>query len=170
MRAGIAAAQALGASIPWNPISCNPRASLMDFLYMALFTRFARQAITAGHLRIILPNGAELELGAPPTADSPKPAAQRTSLSTPFQPKHGPTHYSPQQEMLSSMLLSWGQALPLCTSFVRSSLNDFFVQSSQLRAVHNIAASVGLRMCSLLPPCRVHQQSRPMVKSLVGLR
>ena len=93
MRAGMAAAQALGASIPWEPISCNPRASLMDSLYMALFTRFATQAITVGYLRIILPNGAELEFGAPPAAaDSPKHAAQRTSLSTPSQLKHGPTY------------------------------------------------------------------------------
>ena len=63
MRAGIAAAEALGANIPWEPISCNPRASLRDGFYMALFTRFASQAITVGCLRIILPNGAELEFG-----------------------------------------------------------------------------------------------------------
>lgn len=85
MRAGMAAAEALGASIPWEPISCNPRASLMDFLYMALFTRFARQAITVGHLRIILPNGAELEFGMPPTADSSKPAAPTAYQSTAVQ-------------------------------------------------------------------------------------
>ncbi len=70
IKAGMAAAQALGADIPWDPVYCNPRASLMESLYLALFTRFARQAISIGYLRMILPNGSELEFGTAPPADA----------------------------------------------------------------------------------------------------
>ncbi|KAK9864126.1 hypothetical protein WJX84_007458 [Apatococcus fuscideae] len=81
IRAGIAAAEALGATVPWDSISCNPRTSLLDMFYMLLFTRFARQAISVGHLRIILPNGAELEFGTTPADCSSRPVAKNTSAS-----------------------------------------------------------------------------------------
>ena len=51
LKAGMAAAQALGAHIPWTPISTSPKISLADCFFMGLFDKFARTAITKGHLR-----------------------------------------------------------------------------------------------------------------------
>ena len=51
LKAGMAAAQALGAHIPWTPISTSPKISLADSFFMGLFDKFARAAIKKGHLR-----------------------------------------------------------------------------------------------------------------------
>ncbi|KAK9818144.1 hypothetical protein WJX72_007777 [[Myrmecia] bisecta] len=70
VRAGMAAAQALGAPTPWRAISTSPKIPIVDRFFMSLFNKFARVAVTRGHLRIILPSGEELSYGA---ADSIEP-------------------------------------------------------------------------------------------------
>lgn len=55
----------LGASIPWVPRSVSPKISIVDQVFMAVFDRFARAAITVGQLRMVLPNGEELCYGNP---------------------------------------------------------------------------------------------------------
>mmetsp|Transcript_519 Transcript_519/g.1567 ORF Transcript_519/g.1567 Transcript_519/m.1567 type:complete len:846 (+) Transcript_519:245-2782(+) len=63
IKAGIAAATALGAVVPWRPRSCNPRLSLWNRMCISTFDRFCRDTITTGELRFILPSGAELRYG-----------------------------------------------------------------------------------------------------------
>lgn len=63
IKAGIAAARALGAEIPWVPRPCNPELTLWQRFCMETFDRFCRQTITSGSLRFILPNGSELRYG-----------------------------------------------------------------------------------------------------------
>jgi hypothetical protein len=63
LKAGMAAATALGAKIPWTPRPTSPKTSLQDGLFMAIFDKFARGAISAGCLRFILPDGGELVYG-----------------------------------------------------------------------------------------------------------
>ena len=64
LRAGIAAAELLGARLPWTPRAASPKIGLLDRLCIALFDPFARLAIQHGHLRLILPNGQELKYGS----------------------------------------------------------------------------------------------------------
>ena len=71
LKAGIEAAQALGATIPWVSRATSPKISLLDHFFMGVFDKFARAAIFVGHLRIILPNGKELEYG---NADATEPS------------------------------------------------------------------------------------------------
>lgn len=63
LKAGMAAASALGAAIPWQPRAANPKISLWHRAGMALFDKFARASFRTGHLRIVLPNGEELVYG-----------------------------------------------------------------------------------------------------------
>ena len=58
--AGMQAAQAMGAQVPWTARAACPKISLMDTIFMRVFDRFARAALKRGQLRIILPNGEEL--------------------------------------------------------------------------------------------------------------
>ena len=44
---------------------------LLGSLALNVFDRFARAAISVGHLRIILPNGEELSYGDPSTTQPP---------------------------------------------------------------------------------------------------
>ena len=66
--------------------------SWLGSLALHVFDRFARAAISTGHLRIVLPNGEELSYGDPSTAQPPvapggMPAhfcpASATSLTAP---------------------------------------------------------------------------------------
>ena len=59
LRAGMAAAQALGASIPWKPRATSPKLTALDRLFLATFDGFARRALRLGRLRLILPTGEE---------------------------------------------------------------------------------------------------------------
>lgn len=63
LSAGMAAAEALGARIPWTPRSACPKISLTDSFFMRVFHGFANAALKIGRLRIILPNGEELVYG-----------------------------------------------------------------------------------------------------------
>ena len=74
LKAGIAVAAALGASIPWTPRATSPKTSLLDNFFVFTFDRFARAAITAGRLRLILPNGKELVYGSDASAQQHAPA------------------------------------------------------------------------------------------------
>ena len=65
VKSGIAAAEALGATVPWTPRSVSPKIGLIDQVALAAFNRFARASITVGHLRFVLPNGEELVYGSP---------------------------------------------------------------------------------------------------------
>lgn len=77
----MAAAAALGASIPWTPRPTSPKVSLTDALFMSTFDRFARRAISLGRLRFILPNGEELVYGGEPSeAPIPPDGARRFCL------------------------------------------------------------------------------------------
>ncbi len=71
LKSAIAAAEALGATVPWTPRSVSPKMGVADQLAMAAFDRFAKASITTGHLRFVLPNGEELAHGS---ADSSQPA------------------------------------------------------------------------------------------------
>jgi hypothetical protein len=44
-QAGVAAATALGATVPWTPRTCNPKVPLADRFFMALFDKFARATV-----------------------------------------------------------------------------------------------------------------------------
>ncbi len=59
LKAGMAAAVALGAGIPWEPRATSPKLNLLDRLCLATFDRFARAALGVGRLRLILPTGEE---------------------------------------------------------------------------------------------------------------
>ena len=59
LQAGMAAAVALGAKVPWSPRATCPKISLADSFFLGTFDRFARMGITLGSLRLILPNGEE---------------------------------------------------------------------------------------------------------------
>ncbi|BDA46075.1 probable cyclopropane-fatty-acyl-phospholipid synthase at C-terminar half [Coccomyxa sp. Obi] len=68
LKAGMAAAAALGAKIPWTPRATSPKMSLADMFFLSTFDKFARRAISLGHLRFILPNGEELVYGSAASA------------------------------------------------------------------------------------------------------
>ena len=68
LKAGMAAAAALGAKFPWMPRATSPKMSLADMFFLSTFDKFARRAITLGHLRFILPNGEELVYGGAASA------------------------------------------------------------------------------------------------------
>ena len=59
LRAGMAAAQALGAAIPWKPCATSPKLTVLDRLFLATFDGFAARALRRGRLRLILPTGEE---------------------------------------------------------------------------------------------------------------
>jgi len=71
LRAGIAAAECLGAQVPWTPCSACPKIGVVDRVCMAVFDRFARVALKVGHLRIILPNGQEMSYGKASASSQP---------------------------------------------------------------------------------------------------
>lgn len=77
LKAGMAAAVALGAAIPWTPRPTSPKIGLLDSFFMATFDRFARAAISVGRLRFILPNGEELIYGSESSADHVVPVGDR---------------------------------------------------------------------------------------------
>ncbi len=64
LKAGMAAAVALGAKIPWSARATCPKISLTDSFFLGTFDRFARMAINLGSLRLILPNGEERLYGS----------------------------------------------------------------------------------------------------------
>ena len=64
LKAGMAAAVALGAKIPWSARATCPKISLADGFFLGTFDRFARMAISLGSLRLILPNGEERLYGS----------------------------------------------------------------------------------------------------------
>ena len=74
LKAGMTAAIALGAAIPWTPIATSPKMSLADMFFMSTFDKFARRAISLGRLRFILPNGEELVYGDAASAARSLPA------------------------------------------------------------------------------------------------
>ena len=70
MRAALAVCEGLGAAPPWagQERCLSPKVALRDALFLRAFDGFARRALTRGHLRMILPTGAELSYGDPGTA------------------------------------------------------------------------------------------------------
>lgn len=64
LNSGIAAAQAMGATVPWVARATSPKMSWSDGFFMRVFDKFAGAAISKGYLRIILPNGEELCYGS----------------------------------------------------------------------------------------------------------
>ena len=64
LKAGMAAAVALGARVPWRARAACPKISLADSFFLGTFDRFARMAIQLGSLRLILPNGEERLYGS----------------------------------------------------------------------------------------------------------
>ena len=64
LKAGMAAAVALGAQVPWQARATCPKISLADSFFLGTFDRFARMAIQLGSLRLILPNGEERLYGS----------------------------------------------------------------------------------------------------------
>jgi hypothetical protein len=68
LKAGMAAAVALGAAVPWTPRPTSPKMGLLDGIFISTFNRFARAAISVGRLRFILPNGEELLYGSEESA------------------------------------------------------------------------------------------------------
>lgn len=74
LKAGMAVAAQLGAAIPWTPRPTSPKTSLLDSFFTLTFDRFARAAISAGRLRLILPNGEELVYGSEASAQQHAPA------------------------------------------------------------------------------------------------
>ena len=64
LKAGMAAAVALGARVPWRARATCPKISLADSFFLGTFDRFARMAIQLGSLRLILPNGEERLYGS----------------------------------------------------------------------------------------------------------
>lgn len=49
----------------------DSQVGFLGSLAMNVFDRFARAAISVGHLRVILPNGEELSYGDPATVEPP---------------------------------------------------------------------------------------------------
>lgn len=78
IKAGVAAARLLGAEVPWGSgIATSPKMGLTDMLWLALFDRFGRAAISQGQLRLILPNGEERHYGgAEHTVPAPVPSGE----------------------------------------------------------------------------------------------
>lgn len=74
IRSAVAAIQGMGATVPWVPRTVSPKIGWVDSAAIALFDRFARAAIKAGRLRLVLPNGDELAYGSDATAAPPVPA------------------------------------------------------------------------------------------------
>ena len=64
LKAGMEAAQALGASIPWTPVSPSPKITWAGAWFWSIFDRFARSAIRQGRLTVVLPNGEQRSYGA----------------------------------------------------------------------------------------------------------
>ena len=64
LKAGMEAAQALGASIPWTPVSTSPKISWAGAWFWRVFDRFASSAIRQGRLTVVLPNGEQRSYGA----------------------------------------------------------------------------------------------------------
>lgn len=80
-QAGIAAATALGASVPWTPRSTSPKMSYMDRFYMGVFDKFAKAGISVGYLRMILPNGDELHYGSKDNTAAPVAPGQSAGVT-----------------------------------------------------------------------------------------
>ena len=81
LKAGMAAATALGAQIPWKARATCPKMGLLDGFFLGTFDRFAHMAITQGSLRLILPNGEERCYGSgQPATPSPGEGLQTWKL------------------------------------------------------------------------------------------
>ena len=81
LKAGMAAATALGAQIPWKARATCPKIGLLDRFFLGTFDRFAHMAITQGSLRLILPNGEERCYGSgQPATPSPGEGTQTWKL------------------------------------------------------------------------------------------
>jgi cyclopropane-fatty-acyl-phospholipid synthase len=65
IKSAIDVVQAMGGNVPWVPRPCSPKLSWVDSAAIGIFDRFARATIRTGRLRFILPNGEELQYGAP---------------------------------------------------------------------------------------------------------
>ena len=80
LRAGVAAARALGAAVPWKPCATSPKLTALDRLFLATFDGFARRALRLGRLRLVLPTGQERCYGGGAAAspgETPKGAPWR---------------------------------------------------------------------------------------------
>ncbi|KAI8475498.1 MAG: cyclopropane fatty acid synthase [Monoraphidium minutum] len=76
IKAGVAAAELLGAKVPWTPISTSPKVSMGDAFFLGIFDKFARATIRFGRLRVILPNGEERLYGNGEDIAAPVPKGQ----------------------------------------------------------------------------------------------
>ena len=64
LKAGMEVAEALGATIPWTPVSTSPKISWTGAWFAGIFHRFACGVIRQGCLQLILPNGEQRTYGA----------------------------------------------------------------------------------------------------------
>ena len=62
--------------MPWVPRTVSPKAGWLDSLCLSMFDKFARAAIRTGHLRIVLPTGAELSYGDPANVEPAQPESE----------------------------------------------------------------------------------------------
>lgn len=49
--------------MPWRPRHVSPKITIIDNLYYKIFVKYAKLCITKGNLKLILPNGNEIEFG-----------------------------------------------------------------------------------------------------------
>lgn len=84
LKAGMAAAVALGASIPWVARPTCPKIGLTDSFFLGTFDRFARMALKMGSLRLILPNGEERCYGSEQPLSVPGRSLGHCMLQTEF--------------------------------------------------------------------------------------
>eukprot|EP01025_Chloroclados_australasicus_P005212 TRINITY_DN11504_c0_g2_i5.p1 TRINITY_DN11504_c0_g2~~TRINITY_DN11504_c0_g2_i5.p1 ORF type:complete len:1114 (+),score=82.38 TRINITY_DN11504_c0_g2_i5:37-3378(+) len=63
LKSAINVVNKLGVEIPWVPRACSPKTSLAQSVQMYFFKRIAASALQKGSLRLILPDGSELQYG-----------------------------------------------------------------------------------------------------------
>jgi hypothetical protein len=97
--------------------------SWLGSLALHVFDRFARAAISVGHLRIVLPNGAELSYGDPSTAQPPVASGRRlgtfSSILLPCHSRHLVLHPGVPQTWLAvpsgvRLAVAPADSSPLC--------------------------------------------------------
>lgn len=101
LKAGMAAAVALGAAVPWEPRATSPKLGLLDRLCLATFDRFARTALGIGRLRLILPTGEERCYGG--GGGVPEQTLKSASLNT-VTALSAPTFKNPRGFMRTMLL------------------------------------------------------------------
>lgn len=53
-----------GGRTPWEPRTCSPKIGWLDSVAMRMFEKFAGASLSRGRLRLVLPDGNEMEFGS----------------------------------------------------------------------------------------------------------